>query len=298
MMSQKPDCQIIGAGRAGSAVARAMARAGYRFTWVGSRIAGDAERLAREIGAAAWGVDFPAFPRPAGFLVLAVPDDSIADVAFEAAEAGIAGSGITVAAHLSGSLGADVLEPLRLCGASIMAFHPVQTFTPETDPYTAFNGVVFDMEGDDGACSLGERVAAALGASALRLTGEQRAMTHIALTAASNYTIALLHMALDIMSRAGLSGHDAVRMLEPLVRASVGNVFRRGAIESLTGPVSRGDIDIVGGHLERLDAIGGDYARAYRSLARIALSIAVERGDVDAAAAKSMIGLLEDGEAR
>jgi len=295
MTHMKPDCQIIGAGRAGSAIARAMTRTGYRFTWVGSRIADDAERLAKEIGAGAWGVDFSSFPRPAGFLVIAVPDDNITDVAFEAAEKGIVERGTTVAAHLSGSLGSDVLESLHRSGASVMAFHPAQTFTPETDSATAFTGIVFDMEGDDGACVLGERVAADLGASAVRLSAEQRAMVHIALTASSNYTVSLLYMAADIMSRAGLSSHDAVTMLEALVRASIDNVFERGAVASLTGPVSRGDSDIVERHLERLEAIDSDYAHAYRSLARIALRMAVERGDVDGAAADKIRGLLKNG---
>ena len=47
MSFSMPNCQLIGAGRAGRAISIAMARAGYRFTWIGSRHAADSERLFR-----------------------------------------------------------------------------------------------------------------------------------------------------------------------------------------------------------------------------------------------------------
>jgi len=275
-----PSCQLIGAGRAGRVLAHAMTAAGYRFTWIGSRNADNARRLAVEVGAAAHGVGFENFPRPAGFLILAVPDGEIRRVSAEAAAAGVAGKRGTVAAHLSGALGSSELDDLRGEGASVMAFHPAQTFTPESDPRSVFRGICFDMEGDDPACALGEAVASSLGAVPVRLAPEQRVLTHLAMTVASNYTVSLVRMAETIMVRAGLPPETAHLMLKPLYMNTVRNISEYGASRALTGPVSRGDDEIVSRHLEALGAMGGGYRMIYKLLAEIALEITVERGDV------------------
>jgi len=289
-----PPCQLIGAGRAGRVLARAMTAAGYRFNWIGSRSADHARRLAVEVGAAAHGTGFENFPRPAGFLILAVPDDEIRRVSAEAAAAGVAGKRGTVAAHLSGALGSSELGDLRREGASVMAFHPAQTFTPESDPRSVFKGICFDMEGDDTACALGEEVARSLGAVPVRLDPEQRVLTHLAMTVASNYTVSLVRMAETIMVRAGLPRDTAHMMLKPLFTNTVRNISEHGTSRALTGPVSRGDGEVVSRHLDALGAMGGGYRMIYKLLAEIALEITAERGEVSAERIEQVRKALED----
>jgi predicted short-subunit dehydrogenase-like oxidoreductase (DUF2520 family) len=58
---------------------------------------------------------------------------------------------------------------------------------------------------------------------------------------------------------------------EPLVRATVENVFELGPAAALTGPVARGDAATVERHLTALDS---DERSAYVALARAALRVA------------------------
>lgn len=286
-------CQLIGAGRAGRALSLAMKQAGYTFTWIGSGKAEDAEKLALNLNAGAYGAGFNGLSHTAGFLILAVPDGEITHTASVAASLGIIENGVTVAAHLSGALDSDVLGDLRSAGASVMAFHPAQTFTLESDPYSVFKGICFDMEGDDAACALGECIAKDLGAVSVKLKPEQRILSHIAMTVASNYTVSLMNMAEEIMIKAGLSQDIAVKMLNPLFTNTARNITGSGTLNALTGPVSRGDIPVITRHLDKLMSMGHDYHAAYKALARIALKMAVERGDVTETKAEEIRKILE-----
>ena len=204
MNNKKPDCQLIGAGRTGRAISLSMTEAGYKFTWICSRNIESSAKLAHQIGIDDYGTGFEHFDKKAGFLLFAVPDNEIKNAVSEAIKAGILGKD-TIAAHLSGALGSDVLDDIRSEGASVMAFHPIQTFTKFSDPSTVFKNICFDMEGDDRACALGEQIAIDLGAESIRLNPENRIVSHLAMTFASNYTVSLMRIAEDIMKYAGVS---------------------------------------------------------------------------------------------
>lgn len=291
MKSEKPFCQLIGAGRAGRVISIAMTQAGYQFTWVGSNRIEDSKRLAEQIGIKRYGIKFEGFNQKAGFLILAVPDDEIKNAASDAVRAGVIGDG-TIVAHLSGALGSDALEDAVNDGAKVMAFHPAQTFTPESDPYTVFKNICFDMEGNDEACILGECVAGDLGASSIRLDPEARILSHLAMTVASNYTVSLISMAEEIMEFAAIPPDTAKKMLIPLFTNTARNISAIGTKKSLTGPVSRGDTEIIKKHLSALDGMNEEYKIIYSGLARIALRIAVERGSISEEKAKEIINLI------
>ncbi len=224
--------------------------------------------------------------------MLAVPDDAIITVASEAVKAGVIGNE-TVAAHMSGALGSNVLNEIRSAGAQVMAFHPAQTFTLDSDPGTVFKNIYFDMEGDDAACRLGERVARDLGAQSIRLDPQARLLSHLAMSIASNFTVSLLHMAEEILiSSAGIPQETARKMLLPLVVSTVQNISSFGTTKALTGPVSRGDVEIIEKHLTALENMDEDYILLYRGLARKALQIAMERGDISGKKAEEMMKII------
>ncbi len=285
-------CQLIGAGRAGRAFSLAMAQAGYRFTWIGSKHGANSAKLAQQIGVSSCGAGFKGFPEMAGFLIIAVPDSEIVSVASDAIDAGVVGKD-TIAVHLSGTLGSDVLNELRTAGASVMAFHPAQTFTQQSDPGSVFEGICFDMEGDDTACDLGSHIAHDLGAVSVRLTTEQRIVSHLAMTVSSNYTVSLMYMAEEIMKMAGLSPEIIKKMLQPLFLNTVHNISASGTLNALTGPVSRGDINVIKQHLAVLASGESEYQTVYKVLTHIALNMAVKRGDVSEDKAEKIREILE-----
>ncbi len=207
--------RIVGPGRAGRALARALTDAG----WAVEPLVGRDD----DVSGAAEGVDL---------LVIATPDGAIADVA-----AAMRPVPTTVVAHLAGSLGLDVLAPHER-RASI---HPLVSLAGSAK----LQGAWFAVAGDP----LARDVVAALDGHAVEVPDDQRAAYHAAACVASNHLVALLGQAERIAAAAGVP----LEAYLDLVRGTVENVATLGPAAALTGPVARGDWATVDRHLAALD---------------------------------------------
>jgi predicted short-subunit dehydrogenase-like oxidoreductase (DUF2520 family) len=212
--------RIIGAGRAGTSFARALRT-------VGDVVDGPLGRDA-DLVCAARGVDV---------LVLAVPDDELAHVA-----SAVAPDERCVVAHLSGSLGLDVLAPHPRCAS----LHPLVPLpNAEVGAARLLGGVTLAVAGDPAAAEIGTR----LGARLVSVADADRASYHAAACVAANHVVALLGQVERIAATVGLS----VDAFVGLTRAALDDVAALGPRAALTGPASRGDWATIARHLEALD---------------------------------------------
>src|SRR5438045_7501130 len=124
---QKPTIAIIGPGRAGSALGRALRSAGYPIAAIGGRNPENVRNLAEELGARA--CQSPATTIDvADLTILAVPDDVILPLATEMVDSLCSAAG-KAAVHLSGAQDRAALRPLAQRGSlRTGVFHPLQTF--------------------------------------------------------------------------------------------------------------------------------------------------------------------------
>lgn len=178
----------------------------------------------------------------ADIALIAVKDDAIAEVAGRLAErAGRVG----VVAHMSGFVPVTALRPIQLSGASVGGFHPLQSMPDPESGASALQGAHVGIGGEPLAVDALTHLADSLGLHAFALTDQARPAYHAAAAAAANFVVVSLAVSADLFSAADV---DPV-VAEPLVRKVVDNVFDKGATASLTGPISRGDIETVIGHL-------------------------------------------------
>jgi predicted short-subunit dehydrogenase-like oxidoreductase (DUF2520 family) len=227
--------RVIGPGRAGRALALALAQAGWRVGPVLGRH--------DDIAGAASGVDL---------LVIATPDSTIATVA-----AAVEPVPSTVIAHLAGSLGLDVLAP----HPRRAALHPLVAMpSPEVGAERLTAGAWFAVAGDD----LVREVVEDLGGRPFAVADEDRAAYHAAAVIASNHLVALLGQVERVAATVGAPFEAYL----DLVRATVDNVAALGPTAALTGPVARGDEATIERHLAALDPSERDAYRAMVALAR------------------------------
>ena len=99
-------------------------------------------------------------------------------------------------------------------------------------------------------------------------------------------------MAEDIMISAGIPCDAAKKMLLPLFSNTARNISSIGTVKSLTGPVSRGDTEIIKKHLAALEEMDDEYKILYNGLARIALRLTVERGGISESRAGEILNLI------
>ena len=218
--------RVVGPGRAGTALSRGLAAAGWTVL--------EPSRRGDDPGAAAQDVDL---------LVIATPDAAVAEVA-----AAIRPAASTVVVHLAGSLGLDALAPHERRAA----VHPLRSI-PSGD--TDLRGAWFAVAGDP----LANRVVEDLGGHAVAVDDDHRAAYHAAACIASNHLVALLAQAERVAARAGVP----LAAYLDLVRATVDNVAALGPAAALTGPAARGDWATIERHRAVLD---DDDRHAYDAL--------------------------------
>lgn len=166
--------------------------------------------------------------------------------------------------HVNGSLGMDILEPLRACGAMIAAAHPFQTFG-SVGP-SALDGIGWGVECDDDAWLLTEEFVKLTGGLPFRLPKTDpvsKRRYHAAAVAASNFTYAAYDLARGLANEAGI---PAEIFLVPIMQRTLDNAaiaMHDGTPFALTGPLVRGDMDAV---QRQLDAMPEHLREQYLAL--------------------------------
>jgi len=270
------DVAIVGAGRVGCSIGRALLARGHRVVAASVASQGSAHRVLSVLGHVPI-VDPADAPLAANVVVIAVPDDALAETATRVASGECEGA---VVIHTSGIHGTGVLAP---CGANVAAVHPAQTI-PE--PTTDLTGVYFGVTAPDHIREWAAWFVAELGGISFDVPEEHRALYHAALSMASNFTVALAADAADLLGDA--------KALAPLLRQTVENVIRLGGDAALTGPVVRGDAGTVRAHVASLTKQAPHLLESYVANARRALDRAVKAGRIDPAKAKDVADALEE----
>lgn len=257
---------IIGAGQAGSAIAHGLRRAGHKIAAVASRAGESAASLAAEVDAR------PASPdecvASADLIFVTTSDDAIGEVV-----AGIApGLGPRHAVvHCSGVLGLDVLDPASLAGASVGILHPVTPLVPPEDPAT-LDGKPMGVESRGDEAWLLE-VVADLGGRPVELAGVDRTLYHAGAVMGANLVVAMSATAEAVLVAAGVAEEDARTMVASLLISTARNVAGAGVKAALTGPVRRGDADVIRRHRESLATLDPELAETYRLVSRRILAL-------------------------
>ena len=239
---------IVGAGRAGGALARAAETAGIEV-----RLAG------REgIAAACEG---------AGAALLCVPDDEI-DAACEA----LLGHAVPAfVGHVSGATPLDVLGPASDDGAETFSLHPLQTIP---DAETDLTGAPCAVGGrSPRGLAFAIELAETIGMRPFPVGEAARTAYHAAAVIASNFLVALEESAAELLEGAGVD--EARELLAPLVLRTAANWSERGA-DALTGPIARGDEATVERHLAELRERAPEVVPLYEALAARTRELATE----------------------
>ncbi|MDP1850567.1 MAG: DUF2520 domain-containing protein [Solirubrobacteraceae bacterium] len=196
---------IVGAGRMGMALARALSAAAIDVEGPLGRGAVPSEA--------------------AGAVLLCVPDGQIA-----AAAAALPLGEDRLVGHTSAA------TPLTaLAGHEAFSLHPLMTVTADG---ASFAGATAAIAGSTPrALAVADALAATLGMRPVHVAEADRAAYHAAASIAANFLVTLEGFAERLAQTAGLEREP----LLALVQASVANWAALGAEQALTGPIARGD---------------------------------------------------------
>jgi predicted short-subunit dehydrogenase-like oxidoreductase (DUF2520 family) len=252
-MATKPSIAIVGPGRLGSALVPALIGAGYTIAEIISRNKAESRRQSSALAkiAKARASSMADARLDADLVWFCVPDREIANAA--RALATPVSWRRKIAFHSSGALASDELDVLRQQGATVASVHPLMTFVRGSSPW--LEGVPFALEGDAGAASMARGVVRDLGATPFMIRKKDKAAYHAWGAFTSPLIIALLATAEQVARAAGLSTSEARRKMLPIVRQTIENYAKLGPAAASSGPLVRGDTEIVSRHLEVLKKI-------------------------------------------
>lgn len=251
---------IVGPGRAGLGLARALLRAGHVVLLHGRKPKAVPGGLTLTTG------PVPPWLHRSEIVILAVPDDAVREVADHLAASGAVGADHVVL-HLSGVLDRSALSPLVPTGAALGSLHPLRSFGSGEE---SLEGVFAAVEGDDRAVEGAIKLARSIGLEPFRLAPGKKARYHAGAVFAANFLVTLYARAEKLFTDAGIAPHEARPALVGLMEGVLENLRERG-IGALTGPLARGDVESVKLHLEALDP---EDRLLYRLLSRLTLDFA------------------------
>ena len=268
---------IVSAGRVGAALGFALERAGHVVVACSAVSHASRERARRRLPDTAI-LPVHEVAARGELVLLAVPDAELASVV-----SGLAATQAvrpkTIVVHTSGANGIGVLAPLTEQGCLPLAVHPAMTFTGSDEDIERLPDSCFGITAaDDVGYAIGQSLVLEIGGEPFRVREDARTLYHAALAHAGNHIVTVVADAVEAL-RAALWGAEllgqalvddapggiAERVIGPLTRAAVENTLQRGQA-ALTGPVARGDADVVAAHLRALTEVDPQLAEAYRTI--------------------------------
>jgi predicted short-subunit dehydrogenase-like oxidoreductase (DUF2520 family) len=278
---------LVGPGRAGTAVACALAARGWQPAAVAGRTPDAPSTRTAAARLAAPAVEVVDAGRDADVVIVATPDAAIAEAAAALAPALRPGA---LVVHLSGASTLHELDGLLLArpDVEVGSLHPLQSLPSAEVGERRLAGAWCAIDGSPRV----EKIALTLGMRPFRLDAadrgggggfadrgrkagacdgdRMRVRYHSAACVASNHLVALLGQVERLAAHAGVPFEAFL----PLIRGTVDNVDELGPAGALTGPVARGDDETLARHV---DALPEDERDGYEALVRETRRLAGQR---------------------
>jgi predicted short-subunit dehydrogenase-like oxidoreductase (DUF2520 family) len=150
----------------------------------------------------------------------------------------------------------------------------MQSFASAELGVTSMPGSNFVIDGDPDAIEWCTSIVALVGGRSLRIRAEHRSLYHAAAVMASSYVAALVHAAVTMLEAAEVERSTALSALAPLVRTCTENSLNLGPVETLTGPIERGDSSTVLAHLGGLRNLPAPVRQLYCSAGQLVVQMA------------------------
>jgi len=287
-MVLKPAITVIGSGALGSAWIDYFRQAGFPIASVWSSTSGmvydteSGQKSERDYSLPADGSEI------GDIILITTPDSVIQSVSEQLAKIDFDWSDKHVI-HCSGSHPASILDSLAQTGAATASMHPIQTFK-RGDDSDRLKNIYISLQGEKSLVHRLEDIVKELNSTPLILDESQKKAVHISAVFASNYLVALLNTSDTILKDNGVE--EGVNILEPLIRQTLKNILEKGAVHSLTGPISRGDSSTIQDHLENLSG-DKENKSLYMALGQVCLAIVKDQETLTVEQISDLESLLE-----
>lgn len=281
---------IVGLGRVGTALALSFEKCGYtvyaatKGTSQG-KVSGEGNYMLDELSLVV---------QKAEVLFITTPDSVIDTIAQQVAD--YSEINLKAVLHMSGALPSDILSPLKRRGVAVGVLHPLQSFASHECAISNLPGSHFTYEGD--SCLeqwIVDIVKGWGGKLKILPSSASKKIYHAGACIASNYLVALFKLSLECFQQAGFSEIEAREAILPLMRGTFHNLSNLPPESALTGPISRGDMEVVKGHITSLARELPSVLPSYCTLATVIGEMAFASGKLSSEQYQNLIKTCKGG---
>ena len=269
----------IGPGRVGSALCRALSELGFPVVAVGGGSGEWSRQLASELGADLIEEPYAGLGEKARLILVTPPDNNLADTAVSIGRSAALETGSCLLqtsatepaeALLSAAAGTE--------GITCLSFHPMKPFNDRKQGLEYFGGTILGIEGDGRAKAIGHALADLVGGHPLDISRQDKSIYHAAGVLAFTGVMALAWVAEQISEHLDLDRAFIKKGIVPNMSTAAETVLEPGLPEGLTGPVSRGDVEVVQQQIRALADRFPDFLPVYREVALLNLRMLEKDG--------------------
>ncbi|ADL11664.1 Rossmann-like and DUF2520 domain-containing protein [Acetohalobium arabaticum] len=275
---------IIGAGAVGKSLGYLLANNGYQVLGFISRSLSSAQEGQELVGEGIATTEYGDFILKADLIFITTPDQVISQIATKLFREGLVKKDSCLV-HCSGALTSEILfsevENMNEIEYGRLSLHPLQSVADVRKGIEALPNSFFTIEGNEAGEEIGKKVLDTLDADYTVIQSCAKPLYHAAACVASNYLVTIVDLALKMNQQVGISSEKALVGLLPLMEGTLQNIKEMGIVEALTGPISRGDINIIENHLEALEEFMPENLDLYKELGTYTTDIARRKGSIN-----------------
>ena len=250
MYYKQANIVIIGAGRIAVSILNGLINAQLNIQSVISKKVNSAEQLAKKFSVEHYSNNLSQIKEDANLFLLTVPDNQILSVAVQIEKLNVNFQD-SLFVHFSGALSSSILDDLKNKGAATASFHIMQSFP--TKNIVKLNNLTVAVETDS---EKSEKflffLADKLKMNPFKLFKEDKVNYHLSGVYSSNFFVGNLLSANSVIQDNKTDYPNFDELILPIVTTTLNNIKLKGLDGSLSGPIQRGELEVIKKHIEKL----------------------------------------------
>lgn len=239
---------FVGAGKIGCSFGKYLKDNGFEISGYFSKNRKSAESAAAFTESTCFGCLYP-LAENSDIIFITVCDDSIIRIWEKLSLLNIKGKFIC---HCSGALSSGLFEGAAKKEAYVCSVHPMLAVSDKYGGYKKFAKAFFTLEGNHTACEKIKNILENIGNKVKIINSEKKTLYHVSCVFQSNLINALIYSGVNFFKECGFNEEEIYSAAGTLVIENIENIFEKGVVKALTGPVERNDINTVVKHMETL----------------------------------------------
>ena len=259
---------IAGTGNVSKFFARVLSN-DFNIRFVISRNRKKAEEFVKWLGSGQ-GISYEDLSTLEGIVFIFVPDryiKHIYDVLKDKAKAG------TIFIHASGYLSSKVFYDADIRGWGRASLHPNFSFSDFQRAFERRKDIIFGVEGNRLGTECCIKIVNTISGKYILISEDKKAYYHLAAVIAANFLVGLAYLSKSLYEISGVKLIPTFNLMETTIE----NMKKNGIEKSLTGPVVRGEKEIIKEEGKIFEQVFSKYSEFYWYMVKI-LEEVKERG--------------------